>query len=83
MFKHESIRRRTSTVALGIAAVAAVALAGCSTGGGPAPTEEPVVPTYSQADLETALQEETTLTMWGWAAQTELVIDAFEKGSTP
>lgn len=50
-------------------------LASCST----APADQSGGDTISKADIDAALQTDTTLTVWGWAPQLEPIVEAFEK----
>lgn len=55
--------------------IAAGALAACSTDTG----SDADVTTATQAEIDAALQEETTLTFWTWAPQAEDIVAAFEE----
>ncbi|WP_022887323.1 ABC transporter substrate-binding protein [Glaciibacter superstes] len=77
MFVHskKGTRRLTATL-LGGSLAAVLALTGCASGGsGGAATAPEVVGT--QADIDAALQEDTTLTFWAWGPQYQAVVDAF------
>jgi multiple sugar transport system substrate-binding protein len=63
--------RRVATV-LATGVTMSLVLAGCSGGGGGASAES-----GSADDIEAALQEESTLTVWSWAPQVPLVAEAF------
>lgn len=67
------IRKAATTV--GATGLLIGLLAGCSS----APGTTDVSDVVSKADIEAALQTETTLSVWGWAPQLEPIVEAFEK----
>lgn len=72
-------RVRTRIAALATASVAVAGLlTGCATGGGGAGAEPSPSSTVS-ANIQAALQEPSTLTIWTWSTVTPLVAEAFMK----
>ena len=70
---HSNTRLRRTALAVATGLALSVSLAACaSTGGGGAETG-------NADDIEAALQEETTLTVWAWAPAVEDIATAFEK----
>jgi multiple sugar transport system substrate-binding protein len=65
------LRRTAAAVATGLAL--SISLAACSAAGGGG------AETGNADDIEAALQEETTLTVWAWAPAVEDIATAFEK----
>jgi multiple sugar transport system substrate-binding protein len=65
------LRRTAATIATGIAL--GLTLAACSSAGGGG------AETGNADDIEAALQEETTLTVWAWAPAVEEIAAAFEE----
>ena len=65
--------RRAATVVTAGLLVSTLAACGGSTAEGNASTEG-----VSAEEIATALQTETTLTVWGWAPQLEPIVEAFE-----
>ena len=70
-FSHR-LRRAATVVTAGLL-VSTLAACGGSTAEGNASTEG-----ASAEEIATALQTETTLTVWGWAPQLEPIVEAFE-----
>jgi multiple sugar transport system substrate-binding protein len=70
---HSTKRLRRTSVALATGLALSLTLAACSgAGGGGAETG-------NAEDIEAALQEETTLTVWAWAPAVESIAEAFEE----
>lgn len=67
--------RRAATV-VGASGLLIGMLASCSGG---ATAGQDSKDTISRADIDAALQTDTTLTVWGWAPQLEPIVAAFEK----
>jgi multiple sugar transport system substrate-binding protein len=78
MKKHSRWRLGTKRAAL--TAVTGLALsallAGCATSSPASPTSAPAV---SQSDIDKALDQETTITIWTWATTLTGIVEAFEK----
>lgn len=68
-------RRVLAAAALGIAVAAAMTACSSSTSGGSSagPTK------VTAADVEAALQQKSTITVWAWAPQVKDIVAAFEK----
>ncbi|MFB2596685.1 ABC transporter substrate-binding protein [Herbiconiux sp. P17] len=67
-------RKTALTAATGLALTAL--LAGCATSSPASPTAAPAV---SQSDIDKALDQETTITIWTWATTLTGIVEAFEK----
>ncbi|MCS5732512.1 ABC transporter substrate-binding protein [Herbiconiux daphne] len=78
MFAHSTKRRRLAGVLLGGSVATVLALTGCAGPGGAAGTPTPKA-VATQADIDAALQEDTTLQFWAWGPQYQAEVDAFMK----
>lgn len=71
-------RKNTATALVSLAAVSALALTACAPsapgGAGGSETTAPV----SQAEIDAAMQEETTITFWTWVPDIQQEVDLFE-----
>jgi multiple sugar transport system substrate-binding protein len=75
------ITRRTAAITIGgIAMTTVLALTGCapSVGGGSTDSGSSSAP-VSQADIDKAMDTETTLTLWSWVPDLQNQVDLFEK----
>ncbi|GAA5019905.1 ABC transporter substrate-binding protein [Actinopolymorpha pittospori] len=70
--------RRRFAAGIAAVAVAALPLAACGSSTEDAPNAKPSA-VATQADIDAALQKETTLTFWAWGPQYADVVKAFEK----
>ena len=74
MKKHSTGSRLRRVAAIASTGILLATLAACSPSGGGSNSE-----TGTAADIEAALQKETTLTVWAWAPAVEDIATAFEK----
>jgi multiple sugar transport system substrate-binding protein len=70
---HSTTRLRRTAIAVATGLALSVSLAACSAAGGGG------AETGNADDIEAALQEETTLTVWAWAPAVEDIATAFEE----
>jgi len=74
MKNHSTASRLRRVAAIASTGILLATLAACSPSGGSTGAE-----TGNAADIEAALQKETTLTVWAWAPAVEDIATAFEK----
>ncbi len=69
-------RRFISTT---LAASGAIAFAGCSNSSGDSGAPAPAAPKVDQAQIDAAMDKDTTLTLWTWVPDIQNQVDMFEK----